>query len=132
MEAIVLNENKLYNLLKENLIPDLEQTDQFNPADATSNKYNLSIELKCRNKHYSYLVIERNKYNKLILNEKSRYICSTPLGIYSFNIKKLPEPYWEKRWLPDTYHFNKPEYIQKEVGYFNINQAKNITGLLIK
>ena len=132
MESIVLNEKKLFNLLKNNLVPDLEETEQFNPADATSNKLNLSIELKCRNKHYSNLVIERNKYNKLILNEKSRYICSTPLGIYSFNLKKLPEPIWEYRSLPDTYHFDKPELIRKEVGYLHINQAKNITSLLIK
>lgn len=132
MEAIVLNEQKLFNLLKNNLIPDLEQTEQFNPADARSNKYNLSIELKCRNQHYITLVIERKKYNKLILNDRARYICSTPLGIFSFNLKKLPEPVWEHRWLPNTYHFDKPEYIRKEVGYFHINQAKNITTQLIK
>ena len=131
MEAIVLNEKKLFNLLKNNLVPDLEQTDQFNPADATSNKLNLSIELKCRNKHYSYLVIERNKYNKLILNEKSRYICSTPLGIFSFNLKKIKEPVWFDQWLPDTYHFHTPELTLKQVGYLDINQSKNITNQLI-
>ena len=132
MEAIVLNEHKLFNLLKNNLVPDLEHTDQFNAADATSNKYNLSIELKCRNEHYSTLLIEKKKYDKLILNEKARYICSTPLGIFSFNIKKLPEPYWQKRWMPDTYHFDKPEYILKDVGYYHIKQSKNITNKLIK
>ena len=131
MEAKILDEYKLFNLLKNNLIPDLEHTEQFNPADATSSKHNLSIELKCRNQHYSTLVIEKKKYDKLILNKKARYICSTPSGIYSFNIKKLPEPYWQYRWMPDTYHFNKPEYIRKEVGYFHINQAKNITQHLI-
>jgi hypothetical protein len=127
-----MGEQQLFNLIKSSIIPDLKQTEQFNPADAISSKYNLSIELKCRNEHYSTLLIEKKKYDKLILNEKSRYICSTPLGIYSFNIKKLPEPNWFKQWLPHTYHFDKPEYIQKEVGYLHINQAKNITSLLIK
>jgi len=132
MEAIVLNENKLYNLLKENLIPDLEQTDQFNPADATSSKYNLSIELKCRSNHYSTFLIEKKKYDNLILNPKCRYIVSTPLGIFSFNLKKIKEPVWFEQWLPNTYHFHKPELILKEVGYLHINQSKNITNQLIK
>jgi len=132
MEAIVLNENKLYNLLKENLIPDLEQTDQFNPADATSSKYNLSIELKCRSNHYSTFLIEKKKYDNLILNSKCRYIVSTPLGIFSFNLKKIKEPVWFEQWLPDTYHFHKPELTLKQVGYLDINQSKNITSQLIK
>lgn len=125
-----MGEQQLFNLLKFSLIPDLEKTEQFNPTDATSNKLNLSIELKCRNQHYSYLVIERKKYDKLILNEKARYICSTPIGIYSFNPKKLPEPVWQLRYMPDTYHFDKPKYIQKEVGYYHINQAKDISYLI--
>lgn len=127
-----MEEQQLFNLLKSSLILDLEKTEQFNPADATSKELNLSIELKCRNKHYSNLLIERKKYNKLILNEKARYICSTPVGIYSFNPKKLPEPIWQLRWMPDTYYFDKPKYIQKEVGYYNINQGKNIINYLIK
>ena len=132
MEAIVLNENKLYNLLKENLIPDLKQTDQFNPADATSNKLNLSIELKCRSNHYSTLLIEKKKYDNLIIHPKCRYIVSTPLGIFSFNLKKIKEPIWFEQSLPDNYHFHKPELILKEVGYLDINQSKNITNQLIK
>jgi len=132
MEAIVLNENKLYNLLKENLIPDLEQTDQFNPADATSSKYNLSIELKCRSNHYSTFLIEKKKYDNLILNSKCRYIVSTPLGIFSFNLKKIKEPVWFEQWLPNTFYFDKPELTLKQVGYLDINQSKNITSQLIK
>ena len=132
MGVIVLNEKKLFNLLKNNLVPDLEETEQLNPADATSNKLNHSIEFKCRIHHNYTLVIEKKKYDKLILNEKSRYICSTPLGIYSFNIKKIKEPVWFEQWLPDTYHFDKPKLTLKQVGYFHINQAKNITSLLIK
>jgi hypothetical protein len=131
MEAKILDETKLFNLLKNNLIPDLKQTDQFNAADATSNKYNLSIELKCRNEHYTTLLIEKKKYDKLILNSKCRYIVSTSLGIFSFNLKKIKEPVWYEQWLPNTYHFDKPELTLKEVGYLHINQAKNITNHLI-
>lgn len=125
-----MEEQQLFNLLKSSLIPDLEKTDQFNPTDATSEKYNLSIELKCRNVHYSTLLIEKKKYDKLITNSKCRYIVSTPLGVFSFNIKKIKEPNWVKQWMPDTYHFDKPEYILKEVGYLHIKQAKNITNLI--
>jgi hypothetical protein len=132
MEAKILDETKLFNLLKNNLIPDLEKTDQFNSSDATSNEYNLSIELKCRNEHYTTLLIEKKKYDKLILNSKCRYIVSTSLGIFSFNLKKIKEPVWYEQWLPNTYHFDKPELTLKEVGYLHINQAKNITNQLIK
>jgi hypothetical protein len=127
-----MGEKQLFNLIKSNLIPDLKQTEQFHPTDATSDKLNLTIELKCRNEHYSTLLIEKNKYDKLILNKKARYICSTPSGIFSFNVKKLPAPVWQKQWLPDTYHFDKPQYILKEVGYYHTNQSKNITNQLIK
>jgi hypothetical protein len=127
-----MEEKQLFDLIKSNLIQDLEQTTQFNPTDATSKEYNLSIELKCRNEHYSTLLIERNKYNNLILHPKCRYIVSTPLGIFSFNLKKIKEPVWFEQWLPNTYHFHKPELILKEVGYLHINQSKNITNKLIK
>jgi hypothetical protein len=127
-----MGEQQLFNLLKSNLIPDLIKTEQFNTADAISSKYNLTIELKCRNEHYPTLLIEKKKYNNLIKNPKCRYIVSTPLGIFSFNLKKLPEPNWEKKWMPDTYHFDKPEYILKEVGYLHINQAKDISYLISK
>jgi hypothetical protein len=127
-----MEEKQLFDLIKLNLIPDLEETEQFNPADATSNEYNLTIELKCRNEHYTTLLIEKKKYDKLILNSKCRYIVSTSLGIFSFNLKKIKEPVWYEQWLPNTYHFDKPELTLKEVGYLHINQAKNITNQLIK
>jgi hypothetical protein len=127
-----MGEQQLFNLIKSSIIPDLIQTDQFNPADATSKEYNLTIELKCRNSHYSTLLIEKKKYDKLILNFKCRYIVSTPLGIFSFNLKKIPEPVWINQKLPNTFYFDKPELTLKQVGYLHINQSKNITNQLIK
>lgn len=127
-----MNENQLFFLLKTRLIPDLEKTDQFNPKDAYSKKHKLAVELKCRYAHYEDLLIEKAKYDQIILNENVRYITSTPLGVYSFDLHNLPEPEWIERELPaSTMYHRENEYIIKWIGYLNINDAKNITKLLI-
>ena len=125
-----MEEQKLFNLIKSNLIPDLVSTDEFNPIDATSEKFNIVLELKCRNYHYITFLIERKKYNKLINNPKCRYIVSTPNGIFSFNLKKIKEPVWQNKWLPASN--KKLNYVEKEIGYIHINEAKDITNLILK
>jgi len=47
------------------------------------------IELKCRRTHYNTLRIEKVKYDAIINNEKPYYICSTPEGIFGFNLKTI-------------------------------------------
>lgn len=125
-----MDEKKLFQLLKQNLIPDLEKTDLFNPKDCTSTKLNLSIELKCRRHHYDYLLLEKSKYDSLLKNERIRYICSTPKGIYSFNLKKLNNLVWFNDWLPATTDFYNTEKVIKVVTFLNVNDAINITELL--
>lgn len=125
-----MDEKKLFQLLKQNLIPDLEKTDLFNPKDCTSASLNLSIELKCRTHHYDYLMLEKSKYDNLIKNDKVRYICSTPRGIYSFNLKKLNNIVWFNDWLPATTNFYNNEKIKKVITFLNVNDATNITKLL--
>lgn len=120
-----LDELKLFNLLKQQLIPDLTPTDKFNPTDGTSEQYQLSLELKCRNEHYKYQLIEKKKYKKLILNRRARYITSTPLGIFSFDLKKLPEPNWREMYLQKSQE-DKTK-IKKEVGFLPIDNAKDIS-----
>lgn len=85
-----MNEEILFRLIKS-VIPDLEKLDQFNYRDAYSKKYDLSIELKCRHKHYEDLLIEKIKWDKLIKHNRVRYINSTPIGIFSFDLKKIPD-----------------------------------------
>jgi hypothetical protein len=60
-----------------------------------------------------------------------RYINSTPVGIYSFNLNKIPEPNWWVEEMPESTDFNRYERINKEVGYLNINDAKDISKLLL-
>lgn len=125
-----MDEKKLFSLLKEKLIPDLEKTDLFNPKDCTSTSLNLSIELKCRRYHYDYLLLEKKKYDSLIKNKRIRYICSTPKGIYSFNLKKLKDIVWFNDWLPATTDFYNSEMVMKEITFLNINDATNISNQL--
>lgn len=125
-----MDEKKLFSLLKEKLIPDLEKTDLFNPKDCTSTSLNLSIELKCRKYHYDYLLLEKKKYDSLIKNKRIRYICSTPKGIYSFNLKKLKDIVWFNDWLPATTDFYNSEMVMKEITFLNINDATNISNQL--
>ena len=123
----MIDEKKLFQLLKQNLIPDLEKTDLFNPKDCTSISLNLSVELKCRRYHYDYLMLEKSKYDSLIKNAKVRYICSTPKGIYSFNLKKLKNIVWFNEYLPATTDFQNTSKVFKQVTFLNIQDAINIS-----
>jgi hypothetical protein len=132
-----MEEKILFNLLKEKLIVDLEPTDQYNPTDGTSIKYELSIELKCRSKYYGFLLIEKNKWDKLSLAKNARYINSIPNGrdnltyeVYSFDIKKLSQPHWFYKWCKETTQFGPPVYVRKLVGLLDNKKAKNLTDKL--
>ncbi len=103
--------------------------------DCYSISYNADIELKCRNRHYNDLVIEKIKYDALVARASMFgtvpvYINSTPIGVWSFRLTELPEPSWEERRMPKTTHFSNNNMIVKVVGYYNISLGKNITDLL--
>ena len=84
------------------------------------------IELKCRNKHYDDLIIEKDKWERMMkIPNRVRYVCQTPQGYWSFNIKKLPEPQWTKRFLPRTTFWDADDR-EKEVGYYNIKLGKKL------
>jgi hypothetical protein len=126
-----LTEDRLYGLIKEHMIPDLQKTDQFNPCDCFSVEYDLICELKCRRTHYSDLLIEKIKWDKLILSEKVRYINSTPDGVFSFDLRKIQEPEWFEGTMPKTTEFERNDYITKVVGYIPLKCGKNITKRVI-
>jgi hypothetical protein len=129
---INLNEEKLFNLLKTKLIPDLEKTDQYNPTDAFSTLRKKVYELKCRRADYSDLLIEKIKWDSLIQKGSVYYINSTPRGIFSFNLKKIEEPEWVVGMMPKTTEFENTNKIPKVVGYLDIYKDGNdITNLLI-
>ena len=124
-----MTERELFSLVKK-LIPDLKETSTYSYRDGYSNDLRLTIELKCRRRHYDYLLIEKSKYDKLLQNKRMRYINSTPIGVFSFNLNKIEEPNWWVEEMPASTDFDRSQRINKEVGYLNIKDAKNITNIL--
>jgi hypothetical protein len=124
-----MNEVILFDFLKINLYPDLERAPGIYDAfDCISAKAAHFIELKCRQTHYSTLLIEQMKYQKLISQAYHRdllpfYINSTPLGIYSFDLTDMPEPKWVTHQMPATTEFDRNEKVDKIVGYMDIEEA---------
>jgi len=128
-----LNEQSLFELLKEKLLPDLQQTDQFHFSDCFSKEKDLIVELKCRRFHYETLMIEQSKYIKLMSASywEVRYINSTPIGIYSFDLRMIEEPNWIMKDCKKTTDFENNTYVPKLVGMLDIKEAKDITKLLL-
>jgi len=124
-----MNEKILFRLINS-VVPDLEKLDQFNYRDAYSKKYDLSIELKCRHKHYEDLLIEKIKWDKLIKHNRVRYINSTPIGIFSFDLKKISEPIWTIRDMPHHTEFTNTENVEKMIGFLSIYKAEDLSHLL--
>lgn len=126
----MMNEEELFNKLKEKLIPDLEKRNPKSYRDGYSPSHNLSVELKCRRSDYEHLIIEKMKWDKLIIEPNVRYVNSMPRGIYSFDLKNIPEPIWFDKMLPAQTDFDRKEKITKKVGLLDVRLAKNITKLL--
>ena len=88
-------EKGLFNWIKKNFISDLKESEKpTSRHDCFSKEYNLDIELKCRRTHYSDLIIEKKKYDALILRSKEHgtipvYVNSTPKGIWAFYIADI-------------------------------------------
>jgi hypothetical protein len=70
----MMNEEELFNKLKEKLIPDLEKRNPKSYRDGYSPSHNLSVELKCRRSNYEHLIIEKIKWDKLII-EPNVIVC---------------------------------------------------------
>lgn len=127
-----MNEQILFNYLKEKYWNDLTKSkDKFSFYDCFSESKKTRIELKCRKKHYQNLLIEKDKYFKLIKgyiekNEIPLYINSTPEGIYAFDLRKI-NPSWstDKR-MPQTTEFDVTNRIEKTYALINIEQGKKI------
>ena len=85
-------EADLIEWLKENIYPDLVKAkNQMSRWDCYSPEAHHRIELKCRRKHYDTLLIERGKYEAVLLESKKHldiplFIASTPEGVFSFNL----------------------------------------------
>lgn len=126
-----MTEEKLLYMLID-LVPDIViSADQFSKFDFTTDRS--IVEIKCRRTHYSTLLIEKNKYEALIKVAKERskvpvYICSTPKGVWMFNLLDFEEPIWETKHLPKTTEFGGGMK-QKQVGYLRVSEGKKIINL---
>ena len=124
-----LSETDLFWGLKD-LVPDLKQSEnEYEKYDCYSVKHNVYVELKCRRTHYDDLLIERSKYNALMERAKGWipfYICSTPEGVYSFNLKELRQPVWEDREMPQTTDFERNDKVSKSVGFLHIDKSTKL------
>ena len=128
MKRISMAEKQLYEKLKQKYLPNLTLEDsEFTTHDCYSFAPVMFIELKCRDIHYDELLIEKVKYDALINKPGPvRYVSETPKGCWVFDIKKLPEPCWYEKLLPDTTRssWGNHELVWKMVGKYNINQGK--------
>jgi hypothetical protein len=108
------------------------QPDPVARFDSSSEQLGVYIELKCRDTHYDELMIERDKYHAItqrawVDGKTALYICSTPKGIWSFNLNKLTMPAWYYfDGLPATTEFGNTDTITKVVGFLHISRGKRI------
>jgi hypothetical protein len=129
-----MNEEILFYLIKDNLVPDAVRNDEFHVSDLTSQELNLDAELKCITKHYGRVMIERKKWDELFSlpgNKKLRYIVSTPKGVWSFDLRKLeiPDDWWTNVWIGNasTHYHRNVNGTYKKVAFLPLGFAKNIT-----
>ena len=118
-----MNEAQLLEFLKLNYIDDLQKSeDIYCEYDCYSKRFNMVVELKCRNTHYVELMLEKYKYDKLNKHERPYYINSTPKGIYIFNVKNIT-PNWIVNQMPKQTEFENTEKIDKTYCLLNIKEA---------
>lgn len=108
----LLNESHLLDILKDSIFPSLVKSLDYSRWDATSNKGQTAIELKCRKKHYSTLRLEKSKYDQMFQHEKQYYINSTPSGIFVFSLSQI-KPVWETTLNPKTTEFKCHDMVSK-------------------
>lgn len=125
---MIKNESELIEWLKVK-VPDIEVAkDKYSVWDCYSKELNCRIELKCRRTHYNSLLIEKKKYDSIIEKCKNLeipiYLNSTPKGIYGWNLLNQSID-WEVNTInPSTTDFKNNKKVKKEVGYLNLNTAK--------
>ena len=126
-----MKENDLFIYLKK-YWSDLEMSkDKYSKHDCYSRSTETRIELKCRNKHYNELMLERSKYiylmvKHILYDEKPLYINSTPKGVYCFDLRKA-KPIWIiDNKMPKSTEFKNTEKIKKEYCLLSIDKSNKV------
>lgn len=121
----MITEDDMFNYIKTRYVPDLVKSNQYDSWDCKSTQNRMVIELKARRNHYHELLIEKSKYEALLLAASRStftawYINATPEGIWAFNLSKLNKPKWIDRPMPKTTDFADNKQLIKQVGYLRI------------
>lgn len=126
-----MQEHELYNYLVDCCYPDLVMANnKMSRWDCYSPSTYHRVELKCRTKHYDTLVLEKKKYDAMMEVcikhlDLPMYICSTPEGVYRYNLF-LIKPEWESGYFKKTTNFSNNNYIPKMVTMLPISEAEKL------
>jgi len=134
---LVLEETELFQYLKDNKWPDLVKSEgTYDTFDCISEESGVYAELKSRRTHYDDLLIEKIKWDNLVLHADTLQLCpwyinATPQGIYAFDLSKMPMPEWSERLMPATTDFGNRQKIGKIVGFLSISEAMTLADLSV-
>ena len=124
-----MKEQDLFDYLKHKHYPDLVKAiSKISRWDCYSPNTLHRIELKCRKQHWDDLILERKKYDAMIdkCNDNLDipiYICSTPKGIYRYNLF-LIKPVWIEKPMKKTTYFANTNKVNKEVALLPVIDAE--------
>jgi hypothetical protein len=128
-----MTEGDLFLKFKEAYLPDLKvAVDTASPFDAICHTAKVVVEFKCRRAHYNDMLIEWPKYQTLLNRAADRgykpiYVCSTPLGVWAWDLTYLNLK-WIKKHLPyetksNIHAVNDRRPILKQVAYLDIEEG---------
>lgn len=124
----VWREKDLFAFLQNKMTDLTMMEDTMSRWDCISDRKKLVIELKCRRKHYDTLLIEKKKFDALMLKAEQigyrpMYINSTPQGIFGWYLDKVDIEFKVEHKHPATTAFNNKGRVPKEVGYLSIEDG---------
>lgn len=129
-----MKEQELFDWLKTGHYSDLEKSsNEYDGFDCTSNHFEMFIELKSRLTHYDTLLLERKKFDFLVVTAKVLgyqpwYINSTPLGVWAFPLNSVVKDLeWVDKWLPTTTEFQNKSKTTKLVTFLPLELGIKLT-----
>ena len=131
-----MNESELFYKFKANYLPQLKVAiDTYSPFDAICHEAKVVVEFKCRRSHYSDMLIEWPKYETLLSRAADRgykpiYVCSTPLGVWAWDLTYL-QLKWIKKALPKQTDFSNNNTVVKQVAYISLEDGSYLSKIEI-
>ena len=124
-----MKEQDLFDWLKAGHYSDLEKSsNEYDGFDCTSNHFKMFIELKSRLTHYDTLLLERKKFDFLVvtaevLGYQPWYINSTPLGVWAFPLNSVVK---DLEWVDKAAKIIEDIVREAEVGAFYTGKVTRI------